>query len=65
MACNNIFGLFILMYEKLVPGRLFQHKGAFIEQNERAEWVRWGSVQWVTYDYSEHAFAELREQHEC
>ena len=53
------------MYEKLVPGRLFQHKGVSIEQNERAEWVRWGSVQWVTYDYSEHAFAELREQHEC
>ena len=53
------------MYEKLVPGRLLQHKGASIEQNERAEWVRWGPVQWATYEYSENALAELREQHEC
>jgi hypothetical protein len=26
IACNNIFELFILMYEKLVPGRLFPHQ---------------------------------------
>ena len=31
-ACNNFFGLFILMYEKLVPGRLFSHQ--VLQSNE-------------------------------
>ena len=32
IACNNIFGLFILVYEKLVPGRLFPHQ--VLQSNE-------------------------------